>query len=131
MKGPILLFDGYCNFCNGWVDFIIRRDPKKRIHFAPLQSEAAEILLRQIEAPASGADSVLLVWKDCCYTKSSAILRIFWFLRGLWPLVSLLFLIPPFLRNLLYDWIAGNRYKWFGKRASCRVPTPEVRERFI
>ena len=134
---PILLFDGICNYCNGWVNFIIRHDKKKKFRFTALQSDAAKKLLHDYRV-SSNEDSVVLIDNDKAYLKSSAALGIMKHLGGLSPfgigiyiLFFLLAIIPPFIRNFFYDIIANNRYKWWGKRDRCMIPNEEAKERFL
>ena len=130
---PILLFDGVCNLCNGTVQFIIDRDPKAQVRFAALQSEAArrELEARGHAAPEGEPDSVLLVEGDRVYERSDAALRVARKLSGAWPLLFAFIIVPRFLRDLVYRFIARHRYRWFGKTDECRVPTPELRARFL
>jgi predicted DCC family thiol-disulfide oxidoreductase YuxK len=117
---PVVLFDGVCNLCNGVVRFIIARDPAARFRFAPLPP-----------ADTGATDSIVLVEAGQRYTRSTAALRIARGLRFPWPVLYALMLAPRPLRDLVYDWVARHRYCWFGKRAACMVPTPEVRSRFL
>ena len=127
----IILFDGVCNLCNGAVQFIIKRDPEGYFKFASLQSgKAADILLR-FNLDPTGMESIILVEKGRIYHKSNAVLLISKKLSGLWPLFSLFIIIPVSLRDLIYDWIAKNRYKWFGRKNECMVPTIELKSRFV
>ena len=128
---PLVLFDGVCNFCEGSVRFIIDRDPKGLFRFASLQSEAAEEVLRRYGRDPEQMSSVILVADGHVQTRSGAALRIARRLRFPWPLLYGFIILPPPLRNLVYDYIARNRYKWFGKKEECMVPTPEIRERFL
>jgi predicted DCC family thiol-disulfide oxidoreductase YuxK len=127
----IILFDGVCNLCNGWVNFVIDRDPRGRFAFAPLQSEAADRLLKDRGYARAPMASIVLVDRERVYDRSSAVLRILRGLSGAWPWLHGLVLIPRPIRDLLYDWVAQNRYRWFGREASCRIPTPDLRARFI
>jgi predicted DCC family thiol-disulfide oxidoreductase YuxK len=131
VNGPIVLFDGVCNFCNGSVNFIIDRDAARRFRFASLQSEAGQALLRSFGMRTRDFDTIVLVENGRACTRSSAALRIARQLGGWWSLFTVLFAIPPFLRDAVYDIFASNRYRWFGKAETCRVPTPESRERFL
>lgn len=126
-----MLFDGDCNLCNGAVQFVLRRDPRAVFHFASLQSAAGRELLASVGAPATLPDSLVLVQDGVLALKSTAALRIARGLRWPWPLFAVFFVVPRPLRDLLYDWIARNRYRWFGKRESCLVPTPALRARFL
>tara|TARA_A100000171_G_scaffold12675_1_gene10614 strand:- start:661 stop:1077 length:417 start_codon:yes stop_codon:yes gene_type:complete len=127
----ILLFDGVCNLCNSSVNFIIDRDPKKHFKFAALQSDFGQSKLKELGFNQEEFDSLVLLSKGMVYRKSSAALRIAKKLNGLWPLLYIFILIPPFIRHGIYDIIGKNRYKWFGKQDSCRMPTPELKQRFI
>jgi predicted DCC family thiol-disulfide oxidoreductase YuxK len=127
----IILFDGVCNFCNYWVKFAIKRDKKKKLMFAALQGEMAEQLLPQYHINPTALSSVIFIDKGKAYTQSSAVIRICKHLDGGWKLFYGLIIIPKFIRDFFYNIIARNRYKWFGKKESCMVPTPELRERFL
>lgn len=127
----IVLFDGVCNFCNDWVNFIIRHDRRDYFKFTPLQSDAArEILEKHLVNPAE-TDSVVLLENGKIYTYSTAALRIGRGLGGVWSLAYALIIVPKFIRDAVYQWIARNRYKWFGQKDACMIPTPEVREKFL
>jgi predicted DCC family thiol-disulfide oxidoreductase YuxK len=127
----ILLFDGVCNLCNAAVNFVIDRDPRARIKFASLQSEAGQQLLRRFGLSTADFDTMVLVEGDLYYTRSSAGLRVARRLKQPWPLLYGLIIVPPPLRNLIYNFIASHRYRWFGHTQECRVPTPELKERFL
>ncbi len=128
---PIILFDGVCNFCNNAINFIIKRNKRTIIHFAPLQSDTGEKLLKQYDLPVESMQSFVFIEKGKAYTRSTAALRICRHLAGLWPLCYGLIIVPKFIRDGIYNWIAKNRYKWFGVREECMIPTPEIKERFI
>jgi predicted DCC family thiol-disulfide oxidoreductase YuxK len=127
----LVLFDGVCNLCQGTVGFLLPRDRKGTLRFASLQSETGhrESLAHGLDA--SALDSVVLIEGGRAYTKSSAALRIARHLRGAWPLFTVLRIVPRFLRDPVYDWIARHRYRWFGKTESCLLPRPEWRDRFL
>lgn len=127
----IVLFDGVCNFCNDWVNFIIARDTRGYFKFAPLQSDAAAELLNQHSVDPAETDSVIIIEDGRAYTYSTAALRIAKGLGGIWALAYLFIIVPKFIRDAGYKWIARNRYKWFGKKDVCMIPTPEVREKFL
>ncbi len=127
----IVLFDGVCNFCNSSVNFIIRHDKKAHFKFAPIQSQIGKVLCEKFEIDLKKIDSIILIENDQFYFKSSAILRITKKLNGVYPLLFGFIIIPRFVRDAVYDLIARNRYKWFGKKESCMIPTPDVKERFI
>lgn len=128
---PIILFDGVCNFCNSAVNFTIKRNNKVNIRFAPLQSDVGHRLLQQYNLPANEMESFIFIEKDRAYNRSTAALKVCRHLKGLWPLCYGFMIVPKFIRDGIYDWIARNRYKWFGIREQCMVPAPEVRERFL
>lgn len=127
----VILFDGVCNFCNSSVNRVIENDPKDIFRFAPLQSEAGQQLLKQYGIDPGMTDSVVYIENGKAYVRSSAALRIARRMKGLYPALFGFIIIPPFIRNAVYDLIAKNRYKWFGKKDSCMMPTPEVRRKFI
>lgn len=126
---PIILFDGICNLCNGWVNFVIDRDRSRNFRFAALQSEVGGRLCenRAHDIP----DSIVLIENDVVHVKSDAVLRIARQLDGAWPLLALFRLVPRSVRDLVYDFVARHRYRWFGKRDTCRVPTPDLQSRFL
>lgn len=128
---PIVFFDGVCNFCNYWVNFAIRRDPGKKLRFSPLQGETAKQVLSPFGINLTSLSSVILVEHHRVYTQSSAAIRICKHLKGAWKIFYGLMIIPKFIRDPLYNLIARNRYRWFGKKDSCMIPSPEVRERFL
>lgn len=127
----LLLFDGVCTLCNASVDLVIRNDSKRRFRYASLQSEIGQRILKERGLSQSEFDSVIYLSQDVLHTKSGAALRIAARLDGLWPMFAVFFLIPPVLRDAVYGWIARNRYAWFGKRETCRVPTAEERSLFL
>ena len=127
----ILLFDGVCNLCNSSVLFVIKRDPKDKFRFTPLQSEAGVELVKQYNIDTSKTDSVVLIENGKAYTKSSAGIRIARGLSGGWPLFFGFWIVPKFIRNWAYDFIARNRYKWYGKKESCMIPTSELKAKFL
>ncbi|SES24333.1 thiol-disulfide oxidoreductase DCC family protein [Salipaludibacillus aurantiacus] len=127
----IVLFDGDCNICDTSVQFIIKRDPQQKFAFASLQSDTGKALLKKYQVDRR-TDSIVLIEKSGkIFEKSSAALRIARRLKGGWKLTALFLIVPPFIRNFFYDLIAKNRYKWFGKKSSCRMPTPDERKRFL
>lgn len=128
---PVILFDGICNLCTWSVQFIIRRDPKAYFRFASLQTVTEQKLSKNCRGSQESFDSVVLLDKGRCYTESDAALRITRHLSGLWPLLSILIIIPRPLRDGVYRFIARNRYRWFGKATTCMLPRPEIRHRFI
>ena len=130
---PTVLFDGVCNLCNASVQYIIDRDPSAVFRFASLQSEAGRRVLEAVGAalPEGDPESVLLVEDGRLYERSDAALRIARRLTGPVRLAAAFLLVPHVLRDPLYRFVARNRYRWFGKSESCRLPTPELRGRFL
>ena len=128
---PIILFDGVCNFCNSMVNFIIKQDKKKLFRFAALQSEKGQQLLKQYQLLDNPFDSFVLIQNGMAYKKSSAALKVYGQLEWYWKWSQVFWVVPLFVRNSVYDLIAKNRYKWFGKKDQCMVPTPGVRSRFL
>ena len=131
MSERVVFFDGVCNLCNGFVQFVIRRDPGARFKFAPLQSEAARARLGDSVTPGAAPSTVLLWENERLYDRSTAALQILRQLRFPWPIMAALFVVPRPLRDWVYDLIARRRYRWFGQRETCMVPTPDIRRRFL
>lgn len=131
LSEKVIFFDGVCNLCNHSVNTIIDFDPKGKFQFASLQSEFAKKTLDVHFTNSLQPDSIVLLKKGKVYTKSSAALQIARDMSGLWKLMFVFWLVPAPLRNAVYDFVAKYRYKWFGKQDACRVPTPEIRSRFI
>ena len=127
----ILLFDGECNLCNNLVIFIIKKDSAAKFKFAPLQSTIGKSLLKNFPDPLEKSDSVVFINGGIYYFKSTAILEIFKTLGRYWNLFYVFILIPKFFRDACYDLVAKSRYKVFGKRETCMVPTPEINKRFL
>ena len=128
---PVVLFDGVCNLCNGAVRFVIARDPAARFRFAPLQSDVGRALLLHHRLDPAALETFVLIDGEGAHERSTAVLRL---LRGLgtpwrwlWPLVA----VPRPLRDGLYGILARNRYRWFGRRAQCMIPNPELLARFL
>lgn len=129
--GPVILFDGVCNLCNSSVLFIIQRDPKAKFRFASLQSDFGKAQMLRFGLNDSELNSVLLIKEEILYQKSNAALEIARNLTGGWPMLYAFKIIPAFLRDWVYNWIAQNRYRWFGKKDACMIPTPELKSRFV
>lgn len=127
----IILFDGVCNLCNGSVLFIIKRDKKDLFQFAALQSELGQKLIKKHHIDTSKIDSILLLDSERYFAKSTAALKIARHLSGPYPLLYGFMILPRFFRNWVYDIIAKNRYKWFGKKESCMIPTAELKAKFL
>lgn len=128
---PLILYDGVCRLCTGTVLFVIRRDRRRRFRFASMQSAVGQQLLRSFGLPSDELKTFVLVEAGGHFTKSTAALRVAAGLGGLWPAVSLLRVIPRPIRDGAYDWVARNRYRWFGRLKQCLVPVPDVRDRFV
>ena len=128
---PVILFDGVCNFCNSAVNFTLKRNTKANIRFAPMQSDAGLKLLQQYHLPVDDMQSFVFIENGVAYKQSTAGLKVCRHLNGLWPLCYGLIIVPKFIRDGIYNWIAKNRYKWFGVQQSCMIPTPEVSARFL
>lgn len=126
----IVLFDGECNFCDYSVQFIIKRDPKGFFTFASLQSDIGKELMKKYHVPGD-INSMVLLEGNKFYLKSTAAIRICKQLNGAWKILYVLNIIPKPIRDFFYDYIAKNRYKWFGKNDSCMIPSPEERKRFL
>lgn len=127
----VVFFDGVCNLCNSSVNFLIDRDPKARFRLSSLQSEFAQQFLPQFGVDTSKIDSIAFYVDGKLYRRSRAVLEIARRMRRAWPLMYVFVIIPGFLRDAIYNWIARNRYKWFGKQDTCRVPTPNLKSRFL
>lgn len=130
---PVVLFDGVCNLCNGFVNFVIERDDEAVLSFAPLQSEVAEELLADCGGRYDDPDfdGIVLIDEDGCYGKSSAALRIAKHIGLPYSLLYPSRFVPRFFRNIFYDFVAAHRYDWFGKREECMVPTEDIKGRFL
>jgi predicted DCC family thiol-disulfide oxidoreductase YuxK len=126
----IVMFDGVCNVCNASVNFIIDRDGARRFRFASLQSEAGRALCAQ-HGIAEDVRTIVLVQGGRAYTESTAVLRVARQLDRPWSLLYALIAVPRVLRDFAYRIFSANRYRWFGRREMCRVPTPELRARFL
>lgn len=130
-KHKIIVFDGVCNLCNTSVIFVIQRDKKDIFRFAALQEEPGKSLLDKHGIDASKTDSIILVAGDRAYTKSTAALEIARSLGGVYSLLYGFMIVPKFIRNWVYDYVAKNRYKWYGKKESCMIPTPSLQSKFL
>ena len=132
MSAPsILLFDGWCSLCNASVDFVLKRDPKQQFCVGAMQQPEGQRLLLQVGLPADYLATLVLVENDRLYLGSTAALRVAKKLTGAWPLLYPLIVVPTWLRDPIYQWISRHRYSWFGKEATCRLPTPTEKERFL
>lgn len=127
----IILFDGPCNLCNKWVHFVLKRDPKAYFVFASLESKAVRDFLVKNNIDPNQNDSVVLITAESIDLRSRAVFKILRELTPFWNLFGIVRFLPPKLGDVLYDWVAKNRYRWFGKNSSCLVPEPKYRNRFI
>ncbi|MBN4054554.1 thiol-disulfide oxidoreductase DCC family protein [Nitrospira defluvii] len=131
IEPPIILYDDICHLCTSTVNFVIRRDSKKVFRFASLQSSIGQQFLKKFGLPRSNFKTFVFIKQETIFTKSSAALQVVKHLDGFWPILYMLILIPLPIRNFFYDWIAKNRYRLFGKRTSCFVPTKDHQDRFL
>jgi len=127
----IVLFDGVCNLCSKSVQFILKRDKKNQFLFGSLQGAYGQEMLKKYELPANEFNSFMLIEGDKLYTKSSGALRMLKHLGGGWGLLYVFIIVPKFIRDGIYNWIAKNRYKWYGKMNECWLPKPEWKTRFL
>ncbi len=131
MEKDIILFDGVCNLCNNAINFVIDHDPDDNFRFAALRSKTGLELLNKYGIDPDKTDSIVLISNGHAFAKAEAALRISKKLSGAWKLAYGLNIIPGFIKNPVYDFIARNRYKWFGKMESCRLPSPELKQKFL
>ncbi|MBT8298571.1 MAG: thiol-disulfide oxidoreductase DCC family protein [Maribacter sp.] len=128
----IVLFDGSCNLCNRSIQFVIKRDKNDEFRFATLQGDIGRRLVKERNIDTSKVDSIILIEPGVAYyTKSTAALKIGDTFGGIWKITSVLNLIPRQLRDIVYDWVAKNRYAWYGKKEQCMLPTPEIKTKFF
>ncbi len=127
----IILFDGICNLCNQSVQFVIEHDSKNQFRFASLQSDFGQDFLKKNKLEATQFDSIVFIEDDQFYTKSSAALKIAKYLDGITSWLTIFMIVPKPLRDIVYSFIAKNRYRWFGKNESCWLPTKELKAKFI
>ena len=131
VRTPLILFDGVCNLCNGWVRFIIRHDPNGTFRFAAQQTPTGQGIIRDYMSNASPLPSVILIDDNAIYAESDAILQILGRLAPPWSWISLLRIIPRRVRDACYHFVARHRYQWFGRTDVCPVPSADIRSRFI
>lgn len=127
----IILFDGYCNLCSGTVNFILKKDRLAKFKFASLQSKSGQELLKRFNLPTEDFESFVYICGEKPYRRSTAALRVFKELGGVWPLLFIFIVVPPFLRDFIYRLIAKTRYKIFGKTNLCMMPSDQFKNRFI
>lgn len=130
-KHPVLLFDGVCNLCSGVVQWVARRQALDHVRFASLQSEYGQGMLRRHGLPADDLRSFVMVADGRLYRRSDAAVRLVHDLDGWWRLLRFMRFVPRFLRDWVYDFVARNRYRWFGRKDACMIPGPELRARFL
>ncbi|HQV51799.1 MAG: thiol-disulfide oxidoreductase DCC family protein [Flavobacteriales bacterium] len=130
-RKQIILFDGVCNLCDGFVQFVIKRDPNAQFSFGTLQSSEAQRLLASIDLEPADLKTVIYLKDGKEMTRSTAALTILKDLGRLWSLCYAFIIIPPFIRDAVYGFIAKNRYKWFGEKEVCMIPSPELKARFL
>ncbi len=131
MQQKVVLFDGVCNLCSSSVQFILKRDKKNQFLFGSLQGEYGQAALRKYNLPPDEFNSFMLIENDRLYTRSTGALRMLKHLGGGWSLLYAFTIVPKFIRDAVYNWIARNRYKWFGKKNECWLPRPEWKSRFL
>lgn len=131
LNKPVILFDGLCNLCNSSVQFVIKKDFQEKFLFASLQSAYAKNNLPSSLVSESSLQSIVLKKNDSISIKSTAVLNISRELSGFWPLLYGFIIIPKFIRNPVYNFIGRNRYKWFGKKDHCMIPSKELKSRFL
>jgi predicted DCC family thiol-disulfide oxidoreductase YuxK len=127
----IVLFDGVCNLCTNSVQFILKRDKKNQFLFGSLQGNYGRDILQKYQLPADNFNSFMLLEGTELYTRSTGALRMLKYLGGVWSLLYIFIIIPKFIRDGVYNLVARNRYKWFGKQNECMVPTPDLKARFL
>lgn len=127
----IVLFDGVCNLCSNSVQFILKRDKKNQFLFGSLQGKAGQEYLAKFNLPANTFNSFMLVEGDTLYTRSAAALRMLKYVGGGWSLLYAFIIVPKFIRDGVYNLVAKNRYKWFGKKEACWIPTPALKAKFL
>lgn len=127
----VLLFDGHCNLCNFWVNFLLIADSRHKLSFAAQQSAAGKQLILLVGNNAIEPESVILIDRGMPFTRSDAVLKTLRLLGGFWRLLYILVIIPRPIRDFVYDFIARRRFRWFGRRDQCRIPSSQERERFL
>lgn len=131
VAAPVILFDGVCNLCNGWVRFVVRHDPTGILRFAAQQSSIGQALIQKHLSGSQQLSSVILLAGNTVYTESTAILEICARLAPPWSWIAVLRVIPRRLRDICYRFIVRHRYQWFGRTDTCQVPSADTRSRFI
>ncbi len=131
VDSPILLFDGYCNLCNGLVNFLIDQDSEEIIKFASIQSDFGKTYLIDHDYDPEDPTTLIVILGDTYYTKSEAVFLLAQYLNSPLRFIRLFRFLPLKITNIIYDLVAKNRYRLFGRRDTCRMPTPELISRFI
>lgn len=127
----VVLFDGVCNLCNGSVNWLIDHDKKNVLQFASLQSDYGQKMVNKFNLQGSYLDTMILVDGENYYVRSTAILHMLRLMGGIYSMAFAFVIIPVFIRDAFYNFIARNRYRWFGKQDACRIPTPELKAKFL
>lgn len=127
----VILFDGICNLCNKYVQYVIKHDKQKVFRFAALQSDAGQAILKEHHLSSTDFNSFILLQNNIVYTKSTAALKVAKQLNGIVKILYGFIIVPKFIRNGVYNFIAKNRYRWFGKKESCMIPTSNIQSRFL
>ena len=127
----IVLFDGVCKLCNAWVRFLLKFDTRRRFKLCSVQSELGQTLLKILDMPTDRYETMVFLDKGRIRTQSDAFLGVLGQLPMPWPLLQFLYIVPGVVRNWVYDRIASNRYRWFGRRESCRIPDGSEKDRFM
>ncbi len=130
-KHKIILFDGVCNLCNSTVQRVIKNDKNDVFRFTALQSAVGMVMVTEHRIDTARTDSIILVNGDTVSVKSTAALKIAKELSGAYPLLYGFMIVPAVIRNWIYDFIARNRYKWYGRQENCMIPTPELKKKFL
>ena len=130
-NNKIVLFDGVCNLCNNSVQFILKRDKKKKFLFASLQGKFGQEVLKKHNFSTESLNTLILMEGDKIFTRSTGVLRMMKHLGGGWSLLYGFIIFPAFIRDAVYNWVSKNRYKWFGKKDECMIPTAELKARFL
>lgn len=131
IEQPVILFDGVCNFCNGGINFVMQQDKQKILRFGTLQSTAAQELLKKYNLSINQFDSFVFIDKNKAYMRSTAALLLMNKLPWYWKWTQVFWIVPLFIRDGIYNFIARNRYKWFGRKDACMIPSAEIRSRFL
>jgi predicted DCC family thiol-disulfide oxidoreductase YuxK len=127
----IILFDGVCNLCSGFMQFVYKRDSKRLFKFAWLQDDKSKEILEWLNLDSENFQTIIFIENEYPYFKSTAFLKIIKYLRFPWPILTVGYIFPRFIRDWIYDYVAENRYKWFGKKEKCMVPMRDMVDRFL